>query len=102
MADVKDISIIPTSSYQNVQSLLYVDTDHNDLSTVFQAVTITNQTDVPIIVKNTKKGTPSGFGKRLDVGQSFFYSVFDTRYSYIKTEAGSVGTGSVIISGEQQ
>lgn len=101
---IKDVDILPTTSFQKVSSLTIADTDHdsNDVSTVWYGVTISNLTDKEVYIKSTSKGlTPTGQGRLLNIGESIFYATFDSKRCWIKA-SGVIGTGKVVLSGEQE
>jgi hypothetical protein len=100
--DTKDIAVTPSAAYQDVKTLMMSDTDHSDITSILNGVLMTNDTDQVIMYKNTGKGSaPAGDGRKLDIGQSVTIPILDTRRCYMKS-IGVIGSGSVIITGEQQ
>jgi hypothetical protein len=94
----RDIAFAATTSYQQLSSLISVDTDHTDVAGKrWKNITITNNTNVAIQVKNTAKGSaPSGTGRTIASGDSFNYLELNPEQCWFK--AASTPTGSVVVT----
>lgn len=96
--NTRDIALTVTTSYQAASAIS--DTDQNDVGTKWKNVTITNDTDVTIMVKSSNKSSVSGTGRSIPSGDSFNYLEIDAAKCFIK--ASGTPTGSVVISLSQE
>lgn len=95
---LRDVALTPTTSYLQVSGLVGADTDNSDIGINLKNVTITNDTDVTLSIKNTGKGVaPSGTGRTLASGESFNYLTVNTSNMWIKVSGSP--TGKVILTG---
>lgn len=94
-----DFTLTPTTSFATASSFITSDTDLNDISNALQQVTITNQTNVVVTIKNSRKSAVSGAGRNIAVGASVTYPSLFLNNLWIK--AAGTPTGTVCISGLQ-
>lgn len=95
---LRDIALTPTTSYLQASALASADTDHIDIGLEMLNVTVTNDTDQTVTIKNTGKSTaPSGSGRTLVAGESFNFLKVNLSEFWLK--AGDTPTGEVILTG---
>lgn len=89
---LRDLAHTPTTSYVALNSV--TDSDQTDVGIKWQNITVTNNTDVAVSIKNSGKSSVSGTGRVLAPSESFSYLELDTRECFVK--AASTATGSVV------
>jgi hypothetical protein len=96
---LRDYTLTVTTSYATAKALADADTDHSGQNPPDELVnvTITNDTDVSIYVKNSGKTGVTGIGRTIATGASFNYLKVELAKMNIK--AASSPTGRVIITG---
>lgn len=96
---VRDIEITPTETFVPLKTSAYADADHKDLTPTLTNVTISNQTDKTVYIKNSGETTITGTGRELAVGDSFQYQEIDFNECFLKIADDSGLTGKIIITG---
>lgn len=95
----RDVVSTITTSYQAASVLALADADQNDISSEWKNVTVSNQTNVPISIKNSAKSSVSGTGRIIQPFESFNYLEIKSSQLFVKANANP--TGSVVFSFSQ-